>query len=155
IVYTWPVLTVVRREDAPTVQAINAARGLAAPHQLYVARSMIPFVEYYLPREPYITVEDERALPVGATHAGSGLLTDFRSQPPRGLLLRREHGRLWSIARRAYFDVALAPITDLPQFLSGWYAPERLGHDEWRWTSGRAMTRLPAASGAVTLSMSF
>jgi hypothetical protein len=154
-VYTWPALAVVRREDAPTIRAIQAARSLAARHQLYVARSMAPFVEYGLPREPYITVEDEHALPVGAAQSGSWLLSDFRTAPPHGLVFRRAHGRLWNIARRAYFDVALAPVAQLPQFVSGWYPPERLGHDEWRWSSGHAAMQLPATSGATRLSMSF
>ena len=62
---------------------------------------------------------------------------------------------MWSIARRHYFDLALAPVTDLPEFGDGWYAPERLGHDEWRWTAGHAVVRLPPSSGPTALSMSF
>src|ERR1041385_4642343 len=145
--------SVVRRDDAPTVLATNVARNRGA---LYVARSMVPFVDYYLPGNAYVTVEDERALPIGAPRPDSWLLTDFRSAPPpRALAFRRAHSRLWSIARRHYFDIALAPVTELPQFGDGWYPPERLGHDEWRWSAGHAVTRLPTASGATALSMTF
>ena len=41
IIYTWPALSEVHREEAPTVMATKAARGHSA---LYVAKSMIPFV---------------------------------------------------------------------------------------------------------------
>jgi len=156
IVYTWPALAVVRREDSPPVRAVRAARSIGAPHQLYVAHSMSPFAEYFLRRTPYIRVAGERALLLGDPPARRPwLLTELSSTSPRELTFRRARGHLWNIARRHFFDVALAPVAALPQFVSGWYPPERLGVDEWRWTAGRAVTNLPAASGDTILALDF
>ena len=46
-------------------------------------------------------------------------------------------------------------MTRLPQFVSGWYAPERSDVDEWRWMSAHSITRLPAASGPTVLRFRF
>ena len=53
------------------------------------------------------------------------------------------------------FDVSLAPMQNLSQFVSGWYAPERSDVDEWRWMSAHSLTRLPPASGASVLRFRF
>lgn len=143
IAYTLPALSIVRREDSPPVRAVRAARSVGGEHPLYVAHSMEPFAESFLRRRPYLRVNDERSLPMGSPAARAWKLTELAATSPRELTFRRAHGRLWNIARRHYFDVALAPVDALPQFGAGWYPPERAGLDEWRWTAGRATVQLP------------
>ncbi|HWS72823.1 MAG TPA: hypothetical protein VN605_11945 [Thermoanaerobaculia bacterium] len=159
IAYTLPALTVVRNELSPPVLAMNAIQKNFTPRdQLFVAFGMTPFVEYFLPYQPYLRVLDERAMPLSLELPPKRrpfLVTELDWTPPRGLLFRREKSQLWNIARRHYFNVAVAPVIDVPQFVSGWYRPERQGTDEWRWMAQRSVTRLPPAVGKQTLRLNF
>jgi MFS family permease len=159
IVYAFPSFAVVRNELSPPVLAMNAIRNnLTARDQLLVAFGMTPFVEYFLPYQPYLRVLDERAMPLSLElppRRKSWIVTELDWTTPRGLMFRREKGPLWNIARRHYFNVALAPIVDVPQFVSGWYRPEREGTDEWRWMAQHSVTRLPPAEGKQALRLTF
>lgn len=159
IAYTLPVLTVVRDEISPPVLAMEAIRRNITPRdQLLVAFGMTPFLEYFLPYRPYLRVLDERAMPLSLELSPKRklwLVSEIDSTTPRGFFFRREKNQLWNIARRHYFGVALEPVVDLPQFVSGWYRPERQGIDEWRWMAQRSVTRLPPASGPQVLRLTF
>jgi hypothetical protein len=152
-VWTLPALTVVRTTLSPSVLAINAVRSQIDTRrdQLFVASEMTPFVEYFLPYVPFEKVLDERAMPLTAGARRPWLLAEVVSTQPSGLRFHRERDHLWDIARRHYFDVALTPINRLPQFVSGWWAPERAGVEEWRWTIGHAVMKLPPSSGDTLL----
>ncbi|MCU1244761.1 MAG: hypothetical protein JWN02_671 [Acidobacteria bacterium] len=157
--WTLPALTVVRQEISPTVAAMNAMLRTVDPRrdQLFVAFSMAPFMEYYAPYTPWQRVLDERAMPLSVGKRRPVLLTELDHTNPAGPQFRRERGRLWNIARRHYFEVALAPLgpAQLPRFVSGWYAPERAGTDEWRWTGRRGVVTLPPAGGKTKLRLHF
>lgn len=159
IAYTLPALTPVRNQLSPPVLAIQAVQKNITPRdQLFVAFGMTPFVEYFLPYQPYLRVLDERAMPLSLElqpKRRPWLVTELDWTTPRGFMYHREKGALWNIARRHYFNVALVPVSDLPQFVSGWYRPERQGIDEWRWMAQRSVTRLPPASGKQALRLTF
>src|SRR5258708_26717383 len=59
------------------------------------------------------------------------------------------------MARRHYFDVALAPIEAVPQFTEGWNAPELTELDEYRWCGTRGVIRLPPGTGPALLRLEF
>lgn len=155
--WTLPALAEVRNSDSPPVLAMNAVRTHIDTRrdQLYVASEMTPFVEYFLPYMPFQRVLDERAMPLSVGARRPWLLAEIVSTDPRGFRFRRERGRLWDIARRHYFDVALAPMTALPQFVSGWWPAERAGTEEWRWTSAHAVARLPPEKEPAILRLQF
>jgi hypothetical protein len=159
IVYTLPALTVVRNEESPPVSAMHAiAQHLTLHDQLFVAFSMTPFMEYFFPHRPYLRVLDERAMPLSLAlppKRKPWLVTELDWTRPRGFHFHREQGALWNIARRHYFDVAVEPIVDVPQFVSGWYPPERQETSEWRWMAQRSTTRLPPAAGQQQLRLNF
>jgi hypothetical protein len=155
--WTLPALSSVRNEISPPVAAVQSIRQHLDPKrdQLYVALPMVPFVEYFAPYYPFLRVLDERALPVGTSWRRPWQLTELDMTPDRGYSFHRERGHLWNIARRHYFDVALAPVRVFPQFVSGWYGAERSGSDEWRWMGARSVTRLPPAQGDTVLRLVF
>lgn len=156
IVWTLPALNSVRNSVAPPVAAVKSIRQHLDPKrdQLYVAFAMLPFVQYFEPDYPFLRVED-RALPLSSTNRRPWMLMDLDGMPDRGFVFTRDHGHLWNIARRHYFDVALAPVRELPQFVSGWYTAERSGTDEWRWMAAHSVTKLPPASGDTALRLVF
>jgi hypothetical protein len=152
IAYTLPALTPVRNEISPTVSAVETTKRnvRAQPGQLFVAYSMVPFVQYLAPDVPFVRVMDDGALPL--TPADSPwLLSEITESDPEGFFFHRDRGHLWNIARRHYFEVFLKPVTEHARFGAGWYGPERAGMDEWRWMSSRSTTILPAARGAIQL----
>ena len=156
--WTLPALTTVRRTISPPVLAAQAVNEVLDPRRdfLFVAQEMTPFVEYFAPYARFQRVLDERALPLSVMGRRPMLIAEIdTTRPTGGWIFRREHDRLWNIARRHYFDVALAPMQRLPQFVSGWYAPERSDVDEWRWMSAHSVTRLPPASGPAELRFRF
>ena len=152
-IFTWPALTVVRTTDSPSYASVRAIQQHLDPSrdQLYVGFAMSPFVEYLDPSIPWTKVLDDRALPLSKPNQRAWLLTEVDAMKPSGYVFSRPHDRLWHIARRHYFDVALEPFSTLPQFVSGWYAPERNGQEENRWMSGHSTTILPGRSGDSVL----
>lgn len=159
VVYTLPALGVVRNELSPPVLAMQQIQRTFTPRdQLLVAFGMTPFVEYFLPYQPYLRVLDERAMPLSLElppKRRPWIVTELDYTTPRGTMFRREKNQLWNIARRHYFNVAVAPVIDMPQFVSGWYRPERDGTDEWRWMAQHSVTRLPPAIGKQSLRLTF
>jgi hypothetical protein len=156
--WTLPALTTVRNTVSPPVVAAQLVNNVLDPRRdfLFVAHEMTPFVQYFAPYVQYQGVLDERALPLSVMGRRPWLIAEVdATKPSGGWIFRRPHNRLWNIARRHYFDVALAPMTRLPQFISGWYAPERSDVDEWRWMSAHSVTRLPPAAGPTVLRLRF
>ncbi len=156
-IWTFPVFNIVRNTIAPSVQAVDAVHQHIDHNRddLFVAFSMTPFIEYLLPHAPYKRVLDERALPLSVGSRRPFLLTELDHTNGAGFVFRRERDRLWNIARRHYFDVALEPVRKVPQFVSGWMPPEHSGTDEWRWMEARSVTLLPPASGSTLLRLNF
>ena len=153
IVFTWPALTVARTTDAPSYAGARAVHDHIDParDQLYVGFAMSPFVEYLDPAASWTKVLDERALPLAPPKKRAWLLTEIDMTKPGGFVFERPHERLWHISRRHYFDVALEPLPAVPQFVSGWYPPERNGQEENRWMGRQSTTILPGRSGDTVL----
>ena len=152
VVYTFPALTVVRNEIAPSVLAARAVAQHVDPRtsQLFVGHTMSKFVDLLLPGMPYTRVIDDRAMPLAARDQ-AWLLAEITETPPNGYVFRRARGHLWNIARRHYFEIKLEPLERRAHFVSGWYAPESMDIHEWRWMSGHSVTLLPPARGATML----
>ena len=150
--YTFPALTPVRKEVAPSIVAAQTTAGRIDPsrEQLYVGHTMLVFMDLLAPGFPYMRVVDDRGLPLDG-RAPAWLLAEITSTKEEGFLFRRERGRLWNIARRHYFEIKLAPIEQRAQFLSGWYFAESMQGYEWRWMGGRSLTLLPPAHGETLL----
>ena len=155
-IWTLPALAPVRNEVSPSAQAVAAAQREIDPKSetLFVGYSMVPFVEYLAPELPFIRVIGYAAAPLTPAERPF-LLAELQRGEEKGLVFRRERGRLWNIARRHYFEVVLKPLENIPRFESGWYEPERDGHDERRWMAGRSVTLLPPATGDRELRMLF
>jgi hypothetical protein len=153
-VYTFPALTPVRNDVAPSILAAQAAvqRVDHEHEQLFVGHTMMVFLDLIAPGMPYTRVVDDRAMPISAPER-SWLLAEVTTTPEEGLMFRRERGPLWNIARRHYFEIKLAPLTARPRFISGWYAPESMETNQWRWMSGHSVTLLPPVRGEAILRM--
>ncbi|HKR65800.1 MAG TPA: hypothetical protein VJZ00_18865 [Thermoanaerobaculia bacterium] len=153
-VYTLPALTPVRNDIAPSVLAARAVPRHVDPNrdQLFVGHTMSKFLDLFAPGFPYTRVMDDRAMPLAA-RPRAWLLAEVTDTPANGFLFERDRGHLWNIARRHYFRIKLEPLARRPQFVSGWYGPESMDIDEWRWMNGRSVTVLPPARGETMLRM--
>lgn len=156
VIFTLPALTAVRNEIAPSIQAARTTAGRvdAVHEQLFVAHTMMVFLDLEAPKFPYTRVVDDRALPLDAKPR-SWLLTEITTTPEEGQVFRRKHDALWNIARRHYFDIKLTPLTRRANFASGWYAPEITGTSQSRWMSGRSQTTLPPVKDEALLRLAF
>jgi hypothetical protein len=156
IVYTFPALTPVRNEVAPSIVAASTAAQRVDPRheQLFVGHTMMVFMDLLAPRFPYTRVVDDRAVPVAARES-SWLLAEITSTKDEGFVFRRQRGALWNISRRHYFDIKLAPLGPHARFVSGWYEAETEKTEQWRWMGGRSVTELPAARGESLLRVHF
>ena len=156
-VWTWPALAVVRREVAPSVAAVDATSQYVdyKRDDLFVSTSMWPFIEYLAPDAQFIRVIDDRALPLSLGTRPAYLLTEVGMTAKGGMVFRRPRGRLWSITRRRYFEVSLAPVSRVAQFVSGWQPGEREGQEEFRAMDGHSVTRLPPSPGDTLLRIDF
>ncbi len=110
-VYTFPALTAVRNEVAPSILAARAAAELVQREgkQLFVDQTMLVFLDLEAPGVRYTHVPDDRALPPDDAK-DAWLLAEVTTTPETGRMFRRERGNLWNIARRHYFEIKLAPF---------------------------------------------
>lgn len=157
--WTLPAMTDVRNDVAPSMAAATeAARRIdPARDRLFVAFNVAPFMEVVAPGMKFTRLYDERGLPLSPEldHRRPWLLSEIDSTSPRGYLAHRERGHLWNIARRHYFDVALALIEAVPQFTEGWNPPELTELDEYRWCGTRGVIGLPPVTGPALLRLEF
>jgi hypothetical protein len=150
-VFTFPALTSVRNEVAPSLRAAEAAAQKArAGGQLFVGQTMVVFLDLVAPDVKYRRVIDDRAMFLG-TEPQPWLLTELTTTPGAGTVFRRERGNLWNIARHHYFEIQLAPFTAQPRFLSGWNEPEPTPNSVRRCMSARSVMQLPAVDGPALL----
>lgn len=156
IVYTFPALTPVRNEVAPSIVAASTAAQRIDPRreQLFVGHTMMVFMDLLAPGFPYTRVVDDRAMPVDAREH-SWLLAEITTTKDEGFVFRRRRGALWNISRRHYFDIKLAPLEQRARFVSGWYEPEYEETHQWRWMGRHSVTHLPPARGETLLRVHF
>jgi hypothetical protein len=155
-VWTLPALAQVRNTIAPSVLAVEAAKThLSNRDRLYVARDMDPFFEYLLPYYPFLNAVDKRAMPLSSATRPAWLLAEADNTDRGTYVFHRDRDHLWNIARRHYFDAGLFPLTHPPQFVAGWYGPEREGPQEFRWMAAHSVTLLPPVPGPALLRIQF
>ena len=108
--YTFPALTSVRNDVAPSIVAAEAAaQKVREGGQLYVGHTMTVFLDLAAPGVPYTRVEDDRAAPA-VTSQPAWLLAEVTTTPEEGQMFKRERGHLWNIARRHFFEIKLVPL---------------------------------------------
>ncbi len=147
-IWTLPALSVVRTQVSPPLVAVEKLRRTFDParEELFVGHSMTPFVDYLAPELRYTRVIDDRALIVGGTGRVPRLLAEV-TEVPEGEVFVREHGHLWNIARRLYFEIALKSIDKAVRFGAGWYGAE----NGQRWSAAHSIAELPERSGPTVL----
>jgi hypothetical protein len=151
-IYTFPALTPVRNEVAPSLLAARAAADLVQSEgrQLFAGQTMVVFLDLVAPGVPYTQVLDDRAMPLGAAN-DAWLLAEVTATSETGRMFRRERGNLWNIARHHYFEIKLEPLAARPRFVSGWYEPELAEKRPQRCMAGRSITVLPPVTGEALL----
>lgn len=151
--WALPALHIVRTTDAPTVAALEWMRASEAPPggTLYVGRSMKQFVEYSLPGVAFAVVANEHGMPL--RDVSGLLLAEWLTGHPEEIAFRRERGRLWSVARRHYFDVSISPLRPAPVFLDGWGPAGSDSGGEFRRMSARSLMLLPKSSSPSWLTL--
>jgi len=156
-VWTLPALATVRNTDSPSVLAVQSIpQHLNVERdELFVARDMDPFFQYLLPRYPFVHVLDKHAVPLSAGARRPWVLAEADLSDQGEDVFHRERGHLWNIARRHYFDAGVVPVTFLPQFVSGWFPPERHGFLESRRMQAHSVTRLPPSTGETILRIQY
>jgi len=147
-VWTLPALSIVRNEVSPPLVAVEKLRATFDPQreELFVGHSMTTFMDYLAPELRYTRVLDDRALPAGDVVRTPRLLAEV-TEVPEGELFTREHGHLWNIARRLYFEIALKPLEESVRFGNGWYGAE----NGQRWSAAHSIAELPKRSGPTVL----
>jgi hypothetical protein len=78
---------------------------------LYVHRSLDPFADYFLADVPLQRVLLPADIPWTSRATPGFLALEGASNPVGATVFRREHGRLWNIARQRYFEISVVPIT--------------------------------------------
>jgi hypothetical protein len=156
-VWTLPALAVVRNTISPSVLAVEAVSQHLDPRtdELFVARDMDPFFQYLLPNYPFVHVLDKRAMPLSIASRRPWILAEADAEDRDGFVFHRERGHLWNTARRHYFDAGVIPVRIPPQFITGWYPPEREAPLEMRSMTGHSVTRLPPSRGETMLRIQF
>jgi hypothetical protein len=156
IIWTWPALSLVRRRPAPPVAAANWIREhVPASAILYVEVAMVPTAEWYLP-DYRLEVTRKVAPAAGwAVHRPTFYFREGIGSAPDAQNFSWPRGRLWTLARRRYFEVSVQPITEMVAFQEGWYGEEGSDRLAWRWMAGRSRTLLPSIKGEARLTLSF
>ena len=154
--WTLPALREVRRSISPPVAAMEWIRGnVPKSRPLSVHEGMAPCAGCCTPDYNVVIVDEPAKLPIAAFSASDWLVTEGPSAVVNGRNFIREHGNLYDIARRRYFEVSVVPLSSVALFSAGWYAPEGEAAHRWRWMGGRSITMLPPIAGKARLTLDF
>ena len=154
--WTLPALREVRRTTSPPVEAMQWIRGnVPKSRPLYVHEGMAPFAGYFVSDYDVVIVDDPVKLPIAAFNSHDWLVTEGPTAVTNGQNFIRQHGHLYDIARRRYFEVSTMPLSSVARFGAGWYAEEGEAAHRWRWMGARSVTMLPPIAGAARLTLAF
>jgi len=162
ILWTYPIVGMLRSEKSPPVRAAEYLRKTLDPNRdlLYHDRLFLPHVIFYLPqlkmRHEELVADVNLINPLADSRDTYGLTTDpwpgvggraFRWSSPLGAR------RLRGLSMGRYFDVYVTgPIEEYPVvFLAGWYPQERRREETWRWMGDRSETALYVGADRMTL----
>ena len=162
IVWTYPVIAMLRSEESPPVRAAEYLRRTLDPDRdfLYYDGLFQPHVIFYLPQlkmshqgiEPDLNLIDP--LP-DRRYAYS-----LTAEPLLGVGGQAFHWasrlgsrRLFALSIGRYFDAYVSgPLAMFPvRFLSGWFPQEHRGKTTWRWMGGRSRTAMYVGADRMTL----
>lgn len=101
VIWSLPVLQVVRTTVSPPVAAIGEIRKLAVTTPVHVDPRMVPFAELLLPEYPRIPATSL------ASPAEGVLLREGASRAPGARSFERQRDRLAGIARPRYFEASV------------------------------------------------
>jgi hypothetical protein len=149
--WTSVMLEEVRRSEAPTYAAsVWLREHVATEERVWIHGSLEPFAEYFLTdRDVQLTTDESEVRSRGRAdeyYAFEGGMLVHGNQT-----FVRPRGRLWDVTRQRYFAVAVVPISNLWQFVSGWYDEEQFEKETWRWMSARGEVVIPPAAGQARL----
>ncbi len=154
--WTVPALRDVRSTPSPTVTAMSWIRtNVPQGTKLFVHDSFLPWSKYRFAGYDVTIFDDPAELPLHPMGPGEWYVTEGSSAAAGAHNFVRERGPLFDIARRRYFEVSVAPATELLRFGDGWYGEESVGTSAWRWMSGRSTTLLPPLAGNGRLTLGF
>lgn len=154
--WTLPALRDVRATVSPPVAAMEWIHSnVSRARPLYFGESMGPFIGYLLPEYNGIPADHATELPVDSFNAHDWLVIEGPTSVADGHNFDRQHGSLYDIARRRYFEVATLPLSDFGSFGSGWYPEEGEGAQRWRWMGHRSEMLLPPIAGKARLTLNF
>jgi hypothetical protein len=150
--WTLPALREARRL-APTEAAMRwIGSHTRRDSPVVVAADVAPFAVCDLPSRRLDIVDLDR-VPVIPDAGSVWYVTEGAGFSPRSRLFARPHGRIWELARRRYFEVAVGPATDLMVFASGWYGREGDGRNGWQWMGRRGVILLQPVAGRGRLAL--
>jgi hypothetical protein len=106
-IWTWPAISLARRELSPPMQAVVHLGTVGPRMPIYVQKRMRPFAEYFLENARLAHVEES---PPSQVREPSLYLREGVSGAPGAQTFSWPRDRLWNIARRRYFSVAVVPL---------------------------------------------
>ena len=148
-IWIWPVLHEVRRHDSPTFAAAQWIRQHVDLRSatLYVAGSMQPFAQAFLPDVPFVLTGTTMPVAAAASRPGDVFLTEGVPATSHATIFTRPRNRAVNIVRDRYFEVSILRLQQLITFQEGWYSPEGSGTSAWRWMGKRGRVLLPPIVG--------
>jgi hypothetical protein len=105
--WTWPAISLARRELSPPMQAVAYLRTMRPDVPVYVQKRMRPFAEYFLESARLAHVEES---PPSEVPESSLYFREGVSGAPGAQTFSWPRDPLWNIARRRYFSVAVVPL---------------------------------------------
>lgn len=155
-VRTHGALKVVRTTDSPPVAAARWIRERLPTRQsvIVVAPALRRHAERLLPGFQLRLLGEGQRPPLEPLGQAVYLMVEDRVPGSRNVSFNRERDDLWPLVRQRFFDVTVVPLSDAA-FGEGWYGPESLGRDTWRWMGRRSVTTLGAVEGRARLSLDF
>lgn len=156
-VWGWPAIRTAATTPAPPDAAMRwiVANVDPAAARVWVHGSMQPFARYYLTGYRYEIFDADPPLSRIDDVRGHWIVSEGPPIGESALLFRREHGRLWKIARKRYFETHVRPATTHVDFEDGWHAPESDAHRAWRWMGLESRAILPGFTGEAELGLEF
>ena len=156
-VWGWPAIRTAATTAAPTHAAMRwiVANVDPAAARMWVHGSMLPFARYYLTGYQYEIFDGDPPLSGIDDVRGHWIVSEGSPIGESALLFRRDHGRLWKIVRRRYFETHVRPATSHVVFEEGWHAPESDAQRAWRWMGLESRAILPGLTGEAELGLEF
>lgn len=149
IQWTLPALNEVRDDIPPTVEVMHWIHAnLDRRHvTLYVEGGLWPFARYYLQGYRWQTIDDRFATHRVKEKRNAWIVRPGVVSGENDIEFRRHRGRIWNLSAHRYFEASVEPVSASVTFTDGWYWPETLGEEMWRWMGAKGRALLPGIAG--------